>query len=313
MTFPRKSPAWPAIALVVSLSGVPHAMAGEGGAGLYIPGSQAFGAGVTPPPGLYLTQAFLVYDGKVSALLEGGLVSANARKTAVVSAANILWVPALDVAGGRIGFSASVPYAAYTRLEAGANVGGRTVARGTVDGWSLGDIAFKAQIGWTHGEFSHTAYASAWVPSGRYETGFFPSTGKNHAGFDFGWGFTQIWKEPGIELSGAIGITTELSNSATNYKNGDVLHVEGALGKKFDNGLMLGVAAYAYQQLGKDSGTGATLGPLKGRAYGVGPALSYGFLAGTIPVALNLRHYQEFSVENRFKGYMTTGTITIKF
>jgi hypothetical protein len=289
------------------------ATAGEGGAGLYVPGTQAFGAGVTPPPGFYVTQGFLVYDGKVSALLEGGLVSANARKTAFVSALNLLWVPAIEIAGGRVGISASLPYAAYTRLQAGAAVGGVTVANAVKDGWGIGDISVKAQIGWTHGEFSHTAYVSAWAPTGRYQTGFFPATGKNHVGIDVGWGFTQLWKEAGIELSGAVGIVSEFENPATKYRNGAVLHVEGALGHKFDNGLLIGVAGYAYQQLGKDTGAGATLGPLKGRAFGVGPAISYSFLAGTVPTSLSLRHYQEFSVENRFKGHLTTGTVTLKF
>jgi hypothetical protein len=289
------------------------AFAGEGGGGLYVPGQQAFGAGVTPPVGFYITQGFLVYDGKVSALLEGGQVSANARKTAFVSALNLLVVPNFEIAGGRIGLSVSVPYAAYTKLQAGVAIGGAPVLNKTKDGWGLGDVSFKAQIGWTMGEFSHTAYVAGWAPTGRYETGFFPATGKNHVGFDVGWGFTQIWKEAGIELSGAVGLVFELENPATKYRNGTALHIEGALGKKFDNGLTIGVAGYAYQQLGKDSGIGATLGPLKGRTYGVGPALSYSFLSGTVPTSLSIRHYQEFSVENRFKGHLTTGTATFKF
>jgi hypothetical protein len=289
------------------------ASAGEGGAGLYVPGSQGFGAGVTPPPGFYLTQGFLVYDGKVSAQVGGGIISANARKTVFVSALNLLVVPSFEIAGGRIGLSASVPYAGYTRLDARASTGGTTIASKTVDGWGLGDISVKAQIGWTHGEFSHTAYVSAWAPTGRYETGFFPSTGKNHVGIDVGWGFTQMWKDAGIELSGAVGIVTEFANPATNYRNGVAVHFEGALGKKLDNGLLIGVAGYAYQQITKDSGTGATLGPLKGRTYGVGPALSYSFLAGTVPTSLSIRHYQEFGVENRFKGHLTTATATVKF
>jgi hypothetical protein len=301
------------IVIASALTDATPVSAGEGGAGLYVPGSQGFGAGVTPPPGFYLTQGFLAYDGKVSAQVGGGIISANARKTAFVSALNLLLVPSFDIAGGRIGLSASVPYAAYTRLDARAAIGGTTIASKTVDGWGLGDISVKAQIGWTHGEFSHTAYISAWAPTGRYETGFFPSTGKNHVGIDVGWGFTQMWKDAGIELSGAVGIVTEFANPATHYRNGVVLHVEGALGKKFDNGLLIGVAGYAYQQLSKDSGSGATLGELKGRAYGLGPALSYSFLAGTVPTSLSIRHYQEFGVENRFKGHLTTATVTVKF
>ncbi len=289
------------------------AKAGEGGAGLYIPGSQAFGAGVTPPPGFYATQGFLFYDGKAGASLEGGVVSLRAQKTAFVSLLNVLWVPEFNIAGGRVGFSSTLPYAAYTKLQAGAAFGGVNIVNARTDGWGVGDVSFKGQLGWTLGEFSHTAYASIWVPTGRYNTGFFPSTGKNHYGFDFGWGFTQFWKSAGIELSAAAGIAAELQNPTSRYRNGTALHLDAALGKKFDNGLMIGVAGYAYQQISDDSGPGATLGPFRGRVFGVGPAASYGFLFGKTPVSLNVRHYQEFGVENRFKGHMTTGSITAKF
>ena len=44
-----------------------------------------------------------------------------------------------------------------------------------------------------------------------------------------------------LEFDSAIGVTFNAKNPATDYKN--------AVGKKFANGLEVGVASYAYQQL----------------------------------------------------------------
>jgi hypothetical protein len=54
-------------------------------------------------------------------------------------------------------------------------------------------------------------------------------------------------------------------NSATNYKNGNELHWDWALGMLFANQFKLGVAGVVYRQLTGDSGSGAVLGPFEGR------------------------------------------------
>ena len=51
-----------------------------------------------------------------------------------------------------------------------------------------------------------------------------------------------------LEFDSAIGVTFNAKNLATDYKNGDELIWDWAVGKKFANGLE-GVAGYAYQQL----------------------------------------------------------------
>ena len=79
------------------------------------------------------------------------------------------------------------------------------------------------------------------------------------------------------------------------------------------NGLQIGVAGYAYQQLTADSGSGARLGPFKGRVFGVGPHLVYNTVLMHRPVIFNFRNYQEFDAENRFEGNVTTFAMTVKF
>jgi hypothetical protein len=87
----------------------------------------------------------------------------------------------------------------------------------------------------------------------------------------------------------------------------------GFQAEKFANGLEIGAAGYAYQQLTPDSGSGAKLGPFKGRVFGVGPHLVYNTVLMHRPVLFNFRNYQEFDAENRFEGNVTTFTTTVKF
>jgi hypothetical protein len=76
---------------------------------------------------------------------------------------------------------------------------------------------------------------------------------------------------------------------------------------------VLGVVGYDYRQLTGDSGSGARLGPLKGRVDAVGPGLSYTTVIGTTSVILSLRHYQEFNADKRWEGNSTIASGTIRF
>jgi hypothetical protein len=67
------------------------------------------------------------------------------------------------------------------------------------------------------------------------------------------------------------------------------------------------------RQLTGDSGSGAVLGPFKGKVDAIGPGLIYTTLLGTTPFILNVRHYREFNVENRWEGHSTIFSGTIRF
>lgn len=253
----------------------------------------------------------MYYHGAAAATLEGGRLDLRAKKTAAPLIANLLWVPEQQVLGGRFGLSVSIPYASFTRLSAASDTLGRRIA---TSGWGLGDVSLKAQLGWTGQDgFSHTVSASMWFPTGRYDTGFAPNAGKNHYGVNLAWGFTKIWSDPGIELSAQIGLTGELKNSATKYGNGLGANLDGAIGKVFKNGFTVGIAGFYYRQISNDSGPGALLGTFHGQVAGLGPAVSYNTVIFDRPFSFALRHYWEFEVRNRFKGQITTASITTRF
>lgn len=295
-----------AAGLLCLLSAAMPLAAAESGSGLFVPGSSGFGAGAVPPPGVYATQAVMFYDGKAGATVDGGTISLDARKTAVPLIMNLTYVPKSDLLGGRVGLSASVPYLSYTRIRAEVVGYGRTVT----DGWGMGDISLKTALGWSpSSHFSHNVAVTFWLPTGRYDTGFAPNAGKRHFGVHLGWAFTQIW-DSGLELSGATGISFEDSNSRTHYRNGTGWNLDGAIGMPVGGGVKIGVAGFALKQLGADSGAGATLGAFKGQAFGIGPAVNFGFKLGDMPVSASFRHYQEFAVENRFNGHISTISFT---
>jgi hypothetical protein len=276
-------------------------------------GGAAFGAGVTPPPGTYLTTVSSYYAGDIGSSISFGGVTINAgsRVEAYFSGLNVLYVPQTKLFGGSLGLAVTIPVG-HIDLDATLGVGPFSLSRG-VDGWGLGDIVSRAQLGWQHGEFAHTAYVQAVAPTGKWDPGFSPIIGLHRPGIDTGWSFTWNNKATKLQFNGTAGVTFNFENTETDYKTGNEFHFEWAIGYELAPGFVLGVVGYDYRQLTGDSGSGARLGPLKGRVDAVGPGLSTTTVIGTTPVILNLRHYQEFNVDKRWEGNSTIASGTIRF
>lgn len=293
--------------LIASLS---PALADEGASGLYVPGNFGFGSGVTPDPGLYLSSGVGYYDGDIKVYIDGGKIVVNVDKRPFSTTFATLWVPETKILGGRLGLSLR---SSYSYAFAHGEVTGLINEEKTAEGWGLGDTIPRAQLGWTSGAWSNTLYLTGWLPTGRYQRGFEPNTGKNRYGVNLGWGVT--YTDPGtqLEFDSAIGLTFSTRNPATDYKNGDAFSWEWAAGKNFADGLKIGVAGYAYQQVTGDSGSGAKLGPFKGRVFAVGPQVVYNTVLMQRPVIFNFHNYQEFGAVNRFEGNVTTFSATFKF
>jgi hypothetical protein len=289
--------------------------AAEYGFSTYGLGGNAFGAGITPPPGVYVTEALAFYEGEIGRPVAFGRVLLNAGATVDLFAAvtNFLYVRQSKVLGGNLGLSLTVPVG---RDEIEATIAGPlglvSVSRAK-EGWGFGDIVPKVQLGWQHGDFFHTLYLQAVAPTGRWQPGFSPIIGLHRPSVDTGWAFT--WTDPGrkLQLNGAAGFTFNYENTETDYRTGNEFHLEWAAALEFAPGLLIGAVGYDYRQLTGDSGSGAVLGPFKGKVDAIGPGLSYTTLLGTTPLILNVRHYREFNVENRWEGHSTQFYATIRF
>jgi hypothetical protein len=303
--------------LVAGVVPASPAFAAESAFSAYGLGTSAFTAGVTPPPGTYVSGGLAVIRGDIDGNLTfGGVeidVAMEIRKF-VSGSANLLYVPEQTFLGGRPGISMTVPFGFIDIAAQATGPLGNTVELQT-DGWGLGDMVPRLQLGFDNGDFHHTFYVQGLLPTGRYEVGFNPNIGLNRPAIDFGWAFTYIEPTSKIQLNGTFGLTTSFENEATDYDSGDDFHFEWAVGKDFGNGLVLGVVGYDYRQLSDDTGAGvpAILDGFKGDVDAVGPGLTYTTHIGKVPFILNARHYEEFNVKKRFDNSVTIITGTFVF
>ena len=158
--------------LIMSVS---PTLADEGASGLYVPGKLRLRRWRHAYPGLYLSSGVVYYHGAIKVYIEGGkivLMSISDRSPRDSAA---LWVPETKTWVARSDCRSALP--TISRWAHG-EVTGLINAEKTVEGWGLGDTIPRAQIGWTSGPWSNTFYLTGRLPTGRYERGFEPNTGK---------------------------------------------------------------------------------------------------------------------------------------
>jgi hypothetical protein len=289
------------------------ALADQYGFSSYALGESAFSAGLTPPPGTYVTAATGFYSAKINSTLAFDTVTLNAgdKIDIFTNAWNLLYVPNRKLFGGNLGIAVTIPVS-YVDYDATIGVGRLQTSLDT-NGWGLGDVIPRAQLGWQQGEFAHTVYLEVITPSGFWKHGFAPITGLHRPGIDTGWAFTWTDKPTKLQVSGTAGFTFNFENTASNYQSGTDFHWEWAVGYEWTTGLVLGVVGYDYRQLTGDSGSGARLGPFEGSVDAVGAALSYTTLVDKTPLIFDLRYYHEYEAKHRFLGDTTLASATIRF
>jgi hypothetical protein len=287
--------------------------AAEAAFGTYGLGGNAFGAGITPPAGTYVTAAATYYQAEIGGAVpfHGVTLNAGAAVDFFASALNLLYVPERKVFGGNLGLGVTVPFG-WMDVEATIAIGPLSGSR-EVSGWGLGDIVPRAQLGWQHGDWAHTLWLQAVTPTGRYSPTFAPNIGLNRPGIDTGLAVTYTHKPTELQFNAAAGVTFNFENTDTDYQTGTEFHFEWAIGREIHKGFMIGIAGYNYRQLTGDSGAGATLGDFKSQVDAIGAGLMYTTVIDKTPFIFNLRHYHEFNAENRWEGDLTMASGTIRF
>jgi hypothetical protein len=300
----------------------------EGGTGAYLLGSRDTFAGIVPAPGTYVTESFWYLSGDGPTLSLGG--------QAVVAPDIEVWLNRLDFAhffeqpifGGTAGIVLTVPYA-----------GGS--ASGTVDlpatdipfkdtNNGFGDLTLTGLVGWHGGNFHYSAALSVFIPVGKYNTTTVDVASETvDDALNFGknkWAFQPILSgtffnpQTGFELSGSLSVVLNTENTTTDWLTAPELNFEAAVMQHLENGIAFGVAGYAYQQLGDDSGSGADgfkatidAQSLEARVFGVGPIVTYGTKFGNTPVSFKLKYSHEFGAKRRFESDVVSGSVGFSF
>jgi hypothetical protein len=279
----------------------------------YALGESAFSAGVTPPPGTYVTAVTGYFSGELAGTASFGGVTINAGAKADIfsTAVNLLYVPDRKLLGGNLGLSITVP-AGWVDYRAGVEVQAQGFSR-EVSGWGMGDVIPRVQLGWQRGDFAHTVYLELIAPTGFWEPGFSPIVSLHRPAIDTGWAFTWTDKPTKLQVSGTAGFTFNFENPQTNYQSGNAFHWEWAVGIECIQGLVIGVVGYDYRQLNGDSGSGDPVGPFRGSVDAIGAGLSYTTVIDKRPVTFNLRYYHDYDFDKLFHGDSTIASATVRF
>jgi hypothetical protein len=304
-------------ALAIALAGISlPAAAAENGAGVYPLGLRANMSGLVPAPGVYLQNDLYYYHGDASAAvtMHGHLV-AEVKATSWINLATIMWSTPLEIAGGNLALSATLP-AGGPGIDAGieytgSNLGSPLRRDRHDSATTFGDPFLVAAIGWHAGNLHWTTGVGVNVPAGDYREHEIANLAFNHWAADVYGGVTWLDPRRGLELSAAMGVTFNGENDVTHYTTGNELHVDFAAVQHLPKGFSIGLVGYHYNQLTGDSGDGAVLGAFKGRVTALGGTLGYMFKVGDRDVSTNLKVFREFDTHNRLEGTAAFFTVAM--
>ena len=286
---------------VVGCIGEVPSQASEGGTSNYLPGFQDILSGILPPPGTYLKQYFMNYEGNVSRVVAEGRIEANAKLRTPLSLSAFSHVTKSKVLGSNYAFGAVIPILKArlsATIESPAPV--RNFDKSTT---GLGDIVLAPVVlGWHNGRSHKLAQFVVYVPSGNYNVERLVNSGLNRWAIEFDYWYTFLDLKKGIEIDLAPGYTIPFRNPDTDYTSGQELHIDYAALKRFPNKLGLGLTGFAFWQTTPDSGSGAKLGSFKGRTFGIGPLITYDAAIKNTSLTLIGKYISEFGTQHRFEG-----------
>ena len=179
----------------------------------------------------------------------------------------------------------------------------------SVTGFS--DLYPVAQLKWNHGVHNYMVYATGDIPVGAYDSKRLANLGIGHGAIDGGVGYTYLNPQTGHELSGVLGFTYNLKNTATQYQNGLDMHFDWGASQFLSKQVMVGLVGYVYKELGCDSGSGDRVGCFQSQVVGVGPQIGFLFPVGDMQGYLNFKAYKEFAAEHRPDGWNAWVTFVI--
>ena len=272
-------------------------------------------SGSQAPPGFYAVPLFYDYQAdtlrdrngdSLPALDGGGSVDVRAAMV------GLLWTTETKIFGGNYGFEIW-PGVTNNALEA--------PIFGTDDSISTGfaDLYIRPiTLGWNTARADFITGLGIYAPTASWELGGNRNRGLGMWSYEILGGATVYFdKARSWHLSGLASYETHGKKEGTDIRVGDILTLEGGLGKSFMEGAVnVGIAYYAQWKLTDDdfgvdlaSALGRELG--RHRVYGIGPEL-------TLPLAskktlfgfLNLRYFWETGARTSLQGNTFVATLT---
>jgi len=301
------------IAIVLFIiAGGTVAYSSEGGGNTYTLGYFGVLTGIQPPPGEYFTEVTIDYSGNAVFETQSGEVETHTHINSFSAASIFQQVTKTRVLNSDYawGILASV---------VNNDVSGQVVRPVNIPSFNasitgLGTVVLLPMaLGWNNGRSHQRIALIVYTPLGNYNVKRLVSTCTNHWSYEFDYAFTFKDPKTGLEFTVVPGYTINTINRATNYRDGQELHIDFSAIKNFPTSFGFGITGYAFNQTTPDSGSGALLGAFKGRVYALGPTFVYDAKVGGETISLIGKYFQEFGAQNRFEGHSAWLYMTIAF
>jgi hypothetical protein len=298
---------------------VTRAFAVEGGLGRPISGMQiAPFAGLVPPePGFAVLTGDTYYQGSIGGgriVPIAGLLVANVDMKASFTPITLLYIWNTPTKEWNFASVVSFPLA-WLKVEADLSLGLLSV-RKTDSTFGLFDLAFTPIVASHHfSETDHLAFDfTFWAPTGSYQKGRLVNLSTNSWTFIPGVAYTKIIPQSNIELTGIWDMEFDTGDPAANYDNGILSDLEVLAIKRFKNGFGIGFVESWIQQITDDGGSvPAGLHGFSGRAFGIGPIVTYSTKLGKSHLDFSARWIHDFGVSNRVAGDGFNFSASLKF
>ncbi len=285
-----------------------HAFADEGGSSFWISGSYANRAALPPPPGWSLPIQLYYYSGRAPAsATPNSAVTPGTRSQTSQLSFTPTYSPETTVLGAQLALfvSAGIGYNAVQENQ------GAPAASVSQTDTGMTDVTPGAMLTWTGGADNWLVYLLTNIPVGAYSSQRLANVGLGHGATDAGGGYTYYNTSTGLSWSAVEGITYNLEDHSTDYRNGIDSHFGWGVSQSVSSNWRVGVAGYVFYQLTGDSGSGDHCGPCKSRVASIGPQVTYTFTVARQEWEVDLRAYYEFWAQNRLQGGAFFATLTI--
>ena len=270
-------------------------------------GDYGLQSGTQAPPGFYVIPMYYNFTADTLRDSSGDSFAPLGGGGSVDASATIIggmWITDRELLGGTYGFSI-YPGVTNNALELPALQSNTKTSTGFADLYIQPII-----LGWNKDRADIVAGLGVYVPTGEYEDGGDSNRGLGMWSYELFGGATLYFdKKKTWHFATTAFYETHSKKDGTDIRVGDLLTLEGGLGKSFmDGAANVGIAYYAQWKISDDDfGLGFTPpgGPVldRHRVYGFGPEV-------TIPLAsksklfgfLNLRYFWETGARTTLEG-----------
>jgi hypothetical protein len=114
-------------------------------------------------------------------------------------------------------------------------------------------------------------------------------------------------------LTGIWQMEFDTEDRATHDQNGILSDLEALAIKRFKNGFGIGFVESWIQQVNDDEGAPAALNGFLGRAFGIGPIVTYSTELGKSHLDFSARWIHDFYVSKRVEGNAFNFSASLKF